>query len=374
MDIFNHDFDVIYIRVVQGCNLNCTHCFTLGNTDPILLTDIENIDQFLKPIAEHIAPKKATFYIHGGETFLAPLDYLKTVNDLIRKYYKETQINIIPQTNLVYKITPEYIDFLKREYNGTVGVSWDADIRFGSTTKNGKQQEALFFKNVKTLLDHNISVHVAISTTRHLLKYDPIDLVSKFDGVDSIDFELLTVFDEKTKDLKPDNKLWSDWLDTLVEYYQNGNTTWCLPQIDLFVKQMATGEIVNCKCNCCDKRTFTLNPNGSVGLCPDMTYINPISTIDELNNDWETFQSKALDVIIDKIDNQQMHDMCYTCEHYELCGGNCEADLFDETDECPLSRKVITRIRDNINIFTNLYNNKAKMQLTELREDYNEKT
>ncbi len=89
--IFSKEFNVVYLRVVQGCNLNCTHCFTLGNKDPIMFTDLSVVDKFLTSIRQRVDPQKATFYIHGGETFLAPLEYLSSVNDLIRERFPDQQ-------------------------------------------------------------------------------------------------------------------------------------------------------------------------------------------------------------------------------------------------------------------------------------------
>jgi radical SAM protein with 4Fe4S-binding SPASM domain len=371
--IFSKEFNVIYLRVVQGCNLNCSHCFTLGNKDPIMVTDKKQISDYLGAIKKNVDPEKATFYIHGGETFLAPLEYLADVNKIIRDTFPTAKIDIVPQTNLIYKVDQEFVDFIKNEYRGTIGVSWDAEIRFGSVAINKKsEQEALFFKNLKTLIDNGIKVHIAITAQKNLLNYDPLEIVSKFDGVDSIDFELLTTFDDQTRSLRPNNKKWAAWLDKLTEYYQNNNTTWCLPQVDLFTKTLMTGKLFDCKCNCCDKRTFTMNPNGTVGLCPDKTYVEPFSTVDEMVNDWDTFQSKSLEIIMNKLVELEEHDMCYKCEHYDICGGNCDASLFDDTDECPLSKKVIGRVRNNINRFIEIYENKAKPNLTELRDNYNE--
>jgi radical SAM protein with 4Fe4S-binding SPASM domain len=371
--IFSKEFNVIYLRVVQGCNLNCSHCFTLGNKDPIMVTDKKQISDYLGAIKKNVDPEKATFYIHGGETFLAPLEYLADVNKIIRDTFPTAKIDIVPQTNLIYKVDQAFVDFIKTEYRGTIGVSWDAEIRFGSVAINKKsEQEALFFKNLKTLIDNGIKVHIAITAQKNLLNYDPLEIVSKFDGVDSIDFELLTTFDDQTRSLRPNNKKWAAWLDKLTEYYQNNNTTWCLPQVDLFTKTLMTGKLFDCKCNCCDKRTFTMNPNGTVGLCPDKTYVEPFSTVDEMVNDWDTFQSKSLEIIMNKLVELEEHDMCYKCEHYDICGGNCDASLFDDTDECPLSKKVIGRVRNNINRFIEIYENKAKPNLTELRDNYNE--
>lgn len=369
--VFSNEFNVIYVRVVQGCNLNCDHCFTLGDKDPYMLTDINHVNKFLQSIKNNVDPKKATFYIHGGETFLAPYEYLKEVNDVIRNTFGSMPMDIIPQTNLLYKVDDQFIEFIKKEYRGTLGVSWDADIRFGSIAINKKkEQEELFFGNFKKLIDAGINVHISITAQKYLLSYDPLEIVRMFDGADSIDFELLTTFDEKTRNLKPNNEKWANWLNKLVDYYEKNETTWCLPQIDLFTKSLLNGKLFDCKCNCCDKRTFTLNPNGTVGFCPDKTYIEPISDVDEMVTDWKTFESKAVEVIINKLTEMTQHQMCFSCEHYDICGGNCDASLFDETDECPLSKKVISRIRNNKEIFIKLYENKALKKLTELRKDY----
>jgi radical SAM protein with 4Fe4S-binding SPASM domain len=191
-----------------------------------------------------------------------------------------------------------------------------------------------------------------------------------FNGVDSIDFELLTIFDEKTRDLKPNNIEWSNWFDKLVEYYQHNETTWALPQIDLFTKSILSGKIYNCKCNCCETRTFTLNPNGTVGLCPDKTYVMPITTVDDMHNNWEQFEKTASDFIATKIHETESNMMCYECEYYDICGGNCEQELFDDTNECPLSKKAIGRVKQNIDTFSALYKNKARNKLTEMRNNY----
>lgn len=367
MSVFDRTFNVIYIRTVQGCNLNCTHCFTLGNKDPIQITDFKLIEGYLQAIKDNVDPQKVTFYIHGGETFLAPLSYLAKVNQCIRDTFPGINMDIIPQTNLTLTVDDEFIQFIKDEYRGTIGVSWDADIRF-----NTINQEHRFFRNLAKLIDAGIKVHIAITAQRHLLNYDPVVIADMFKGVDSIDFELLTAFDEKSRDLKPNNVTWSNWLDRLVDYYQHNPTTWCLPQVDLFTKSIRDNKIYDCKCNCCDERTFTLNPDGTVGLCPDRTYIEPLATVESIQRDWADFESKATEVITEKVLQSHLHEMCYSCEHYDVCGGNCEYDLFDDTEECPLSRKVVTRVRNNIETFSRLYDDKAKINLTELREDYHE--
>lgn len=365
MSFFNRDFSVIYIRVFQGCNLNCSHCFTLGDQDDMLTTPITYIKNYLTAIRNKVNPKKATFYIHGGETFLADREYLSLVNREIRSIFNETKIDIIPQTNLTYLVDDHFIDFIHKEYNSTMGVSWDADIRFRNIN-----QELRFFNNLEKIIDGGIKTHIAITVQKNLLKYSPLDIINKFKRVESIDFELLTPFNETTKDLKVNNLLWSNWLDEIVDYYQKNDTTWCLPMVDLLAKSIIEETIHDCKCNCCDKRTFTLNPNGSVGLCPDRTYIEPIAMANTLEEKWDDFELEAINVMANKLIRSQSETHCFKCEFFEICGGNCEEELFDDTEECPLSKKVIRRIYENLDIFKHKFKTKALKQLTELRNDY----
>jgi radical SAM protein with 4Fe4S-binding SPASM domain len=203
---------------------------------------------------------------------------------------------------------------------------------------------------------------------KHLVDVNPLKLAEMFAGVNSIDFELLSVFDEKTAALRPNLQKWSDWLDTLVDYYQHHEVSWCLPQIDLFTRAIENGQIYNCKCNCCDRRTFTLNPNGTTGFCPDNSYISPVSTVGEMAADWKAFEEKAHVAFIERLASLSTEN-CYKCEHFNECGGNCEDYFFDDTGECPLSKKVITRIKNNRERFIYLLDNRASKNLAEMEKE-----
>lgn len=346
---FRQDFNVIYLRVVQGCNLNCTHCFTFGNRDKYKLAPLEQVESFLKSIKKQVNPKKAVMYIHGGEPFLAPLEYHRELNKIIKKIMADTEIDIIPQTNLMYQVDDEFIDFIKTEYNGQLGVSWDSKIRFESTSSG--LNEDLFFKNFRKLASSNIDMAVAITVHKYLIEEDLESLIKKFDGAKSFDFEFLTYFDEKTKNLKVDNQKWSTFYSKLVKYYAENQTTWSLPLVDLFTMSVQQNKIYQCKCNCCQNRTFTMNCNGTVGLCPDETYFDPISTVDELAQNWTFFESKAMSKHATQM-SRPIHDLCMSCEFYEYCGGNCEEQLLGPGDtECPMSQAALRYQFANMEIF-----------------------
>lgn len=364
-NLFNQEFNVIYLRVVQGCNLNCTHCFTLGNKDKYKLAPLEQIESFLSSIKQNVNPQKAVIYIHGGEPFLAPLDYHRKVNGLIRDIMGSTIIDIIPQTNLMYKIDDEYIEFIKKEYNSHIGVSWDHKIRFGSTTSG--LSENLFLENFKKLVDADVEIAVAITVHKYLVEEDVTKIIPKFNGAKSLDFEFLTYFDDQTKNLKVDNTKWSNFYTKLVQYYSNNETTWSMPLVDLFTKSVKENRIYQCKCNCCLNRTFTMNCNGTVGLCPDETYFAPISTVAEVNSNWNTFANKALQKHAIQI-SRPIHPLCQSCEFYDYCGGNCEEQLFGENDiECPMSQQALRYQFSNMDKFkTKLVN--AYKNLPELKE------
>lgn len=368
---FENDNITVFLRVMQGCNLNCAHCFTLGNKDPVKQTPLEYIDTFLTKISKNVQPKRGTIYLHGGETFLADIDYLNKVIDLIDSNFDRSNFGIIPQTNLIYTLTPEIIEFIKEKCDGHLGVSWDPKIRFGSIKQEHEiKQERLFFNNLKTLIDSGIKIHISITVQKYLLQVKPQRIAELFAGVNSIDFEHLTIFDDKTKHLKVNLLQWSNWLNELVDIYINNDVSWCLPQIDLFTKSIKEGLTYKCKCDCCQRKTFTLNPNGTIGLCPDDSYISPISNVEEFQNNWSSFEKKVETAHIDKILSMST-DNCFSCEHFNECGGNCEDYFFDDSGECPLSKKVISRIKDNLDYFHEVLENKAKFNLLEFSKKGN---
>ncbi len=328
--------------------MNCSHCFTLGNKDPYKLIDHETVKAFLRSIKQNVNPKNATVYIHGGETFLAPYSHLESINKLIHQELKETKLNIIPQTNLMYEVDDLYVDFIKKQYGNQLGISWDHNIRFNSTSDN--YNEELFFKNFKYLVDNGVEIAVAITVQKHLLESNIEEILPKFNGAVSLDFEFLTIFDDKTKSLKVNNLKWSEFYYRIVDYYMKNETTWSLPQIDLFTRSFSENKIYNCKCNCCQNRTFTLNCNGTLGLCPDETYVRPISSISEIVQNWSAFERKAREQHLKHV-AQELHPMCHSCEFFDYCGGNCELSLFDDSGECSLSKKVLAMQKQNIGIF-----------------------
>ncbi len=361
--LFEKDFLVVYVRVVQSCNLDCTHCFTNGNKDPFKLASLDDVEKYLKSIRKNVDPEKVVFYIHGGETFLAPLDYLKKVKDLIRGIFTKSENHIIPQTNLLIKVDDKFIDFVRTEYSREMGISWDYKIRFKD--KNPALSEKRFMSNLKKIIDAKINVAISITVQKHLLELDPLELLEKFDGAKSIDFELLTMFDEKTRALKVSNVAWAKYLQKIVDHYIENDTSWSLPQIDLFTKSIKENKLYRCKCDCCNSRTFTLNPNGTVGLCPDTTYYKAFSTADEMHENWDEFKAKA-SVIIAEREASKVNPVCLECEHYDICGGNCEETLFNEgEDECPLSKSVIGYQIDHLEKFSQKLN-KAYDNLPEL--------
>ncbi len=322
------------------------------------------VSLFLNTIKKNINPKKATVYIHGGETFLAPFEHLSRINHIIRKELDETEVNIIPQTNLMYEVNDDYVRFIRDEYNNQLGVSWDYGIRFQSGANHFN--EDLFFKNLNFLVSHGVEVAVAITVQKYLLEADIEKILPLFDGTISLDFEFLTMFDEKTTSLKVSNDEWSEFYDRIVKYYASHDTSWSLPQVDLFTKTFIENKIFNCKCNCCQNRTFTLNCNGTLGLCPDETYVKPISDIKEFTQDWDAFELKAREMYFSHL-TQPINPRCEKCEFFELCGGNCEPTLFDETSiECPLSKKVLRFQKQNIELFMSKLK-RAEANLIELK-------
>lgn len=330
--------------------------------------DYTTARSFLQSIKKNVNPYKATVYIHGGETFLAPFEHLEKINRIVDEELGSTITNIIPQTNLMYQIDEKFVEFVRKEYNNQIGVSWDYGIRFSTGSK--AFNEDLFFKNFKFLVDRGVKIAVAITVQRHLLSADIENILPLFEGANSLDFEFLTMFDEKTRDLKVSNDEWTKFYFRIVKYYSENDTTWSLPQVDLFTKSFIENKIFSCKCNCCQHRTFTLNCNGTAGLCPDETYIKPITTAAEMSQNWAAFELKARGEYFEHL-AQEMNPLCQSCEFFDYCGGNCEKALFDDTSkECPLSKKVLGFQQANLALFKNKLTS-ARENLVELMNQRN---
>lgn len=112
------------IKVVSaGCNLRCGYCFFFGHQNKIELMDTETLELVIVQSIQ-ASPRRVRFQWHGGEPFLAGLEFYREAVALQEKHRLRNQkvLNSI-QTNGTL-INEEWVSFLQEACFG-VGVSLD---------------------------------------------------------------------------------------------------------------------------------------------------------------------------------------------------------------------------------------------------------
>ena len=155
-DVQKVKFDhMIYVRLFEGCNLSCEHCFIPSNPKKIESIFYQNKGLTETLIKEGNIKEGSTLFIqwHGGEPTLLGVEYLRNAIEEIEKDTRFKYIHGI-QTNLInfHNNTDEWVDLYKKYFHGSIGVSWDADIRHVKrkelTNETNKEFESIFWKNI----------------------------------------------------------------------------------------------------------------------------------------------------------------------------------------------------------------------------------
>lgn len=320
----------IYIKTTESCNLCCDHCY-IGEARKNKKFFDENVTiAWLKDYININGLKNSDLYIsfHGGEPLLCPLEKMEKVC----KAFCGAQIDAT--TNLTYKLTDNIIKFMKTYFvsNGQffIKTSWDKDIRFKT-----KEQELLWWENIRKLKSEGAYIKVNICLTSKLLKLEPKDFLAYFSGpeIDELHFERLTFDEIHDISLIPDYKKIDRWL---LNLYKLNPTI----EIDNFtdIKRALNKEFVGCRKRTCMKDVLTINADGTVGACPNSSLAKPFTSIYEKA---QTKYAKQLELI----KNEEIRKLsCYACEYFSVCNGDCCQLRFFHGD-CPFPKKLSDTIK-----------------------------
>lgn len=328
------DDKVVYLKVTNNCQLRCKHCYNdfMHNKDDMSLITLQKSIKYINELAEILPDNNIDCQLHGGEPMMYEyLDALYYWLQAQTMQFKNIHWGIT--TNLVYKLTPIEIAIFKlmkpyRDSNETmIQTSWDYNIRF-----QNPNQLALWTNNVYTLLEHDIKVQPTICLTNELItNYTGEKLILYMInlGVDRINFERITNTGRAANgSLRPNNESLDKWLldcYKMYEYYRDKIT------IGLFesVEKSLNHEYLGCRARKCMQNVITINPDGSVGGCPNTAY-SPIGNLDY--ND-----PKKTTIWIQKENTRD--NQCYTCEYFQYCNGDCFQLTWDNTG-CPGMKSI----------------------------------
>ena len=341
----------VYIKTTDTCNLNCEHCFTSGSNGGNIYFSPINTIHFLNNLIQKNGIESLHLLYHGGEPMLAPLkdleDFYQRALDLPVK-----NISFGIQTNLVYQLTKEKIDFLNSTFKSGIGTSWDSNIRFGSLSKKSEDhQKLLWEKNVKILSKggHEISLMVCLS--RHFIENISPEWIIEYAinlGIKYIQFERITSDGNAfvSTGIHPKNIDVDSWF--LKMYRATIKNKYYEKIQNMFLNELVTATLkrshIGNRCRNCEQHIITINADGSMAGCPNSATQTKWGNIE---SNIETFLTspKRIQAISKE---KERHEICLSCPVNHLCNGDCYKLKWDKLI-CPAPKSLLTELDQNKN-------------------------
>ena len=296
----------LYLKVTDKCQLNCKHCY---NRDQSTYGEmyLDRFVDFVVKIVLSYVPKTTQVVFHGGEPMLYDHEVLGQSALLSAiEFLKIHGFSVAMTTNLTYKLTPQRLEILKSL--DQLSVSWDYKIRFN------EKEEVLFLKNLNKIKD--LEPMVIVSLTKLLIdEVTPHAFLWKMKsfGIKTFNIERLTDNpDVRANNLMPTNKEVREWLYGL--YKENRDTFGF--NIPLFeeLHNAVHGELFGCRARKCTDNVMTINPDGTIGTCPNISK----DIIQDSWGDWQIVNWSKL-----KKQEQTLEPDCLGCKWLDICHGDC---------------------------------------------------
>lgn len=339
------DFDqMIYVRLIEACNLHCAHCFIPNNPKRMQWVDIEAMPARVREFAR--PGQTLLFQFHGGEPTLVGVEFLRRVCIFLRQALSDFTIKFSIQTNLM-NFDLRWAELYREFFDSQVGVSWDVDIRMmkkGRPDTNAEFETA-FWKQVVELQRMGISPYMVITTTKLLLERfkNPRDLIDFLlgKGIKLVHFERLTRTGYAITNwdwLGVSNHEYSLWIGRFAVAYMRftreiraGVQPINISPLDGLidsVKRLRSGQTggYGCLSGKCDTRFHTFDQTGYYSACTALT--------SEVSN------RNAVGVAVVEATRlvqarQERQLSCHDCQFKPICSSGCMATpKTDESGEC----------------------------------------
>ncbi|NCQ51652.1 radical SAM protein [archaeon] len=392
----NHfDYDhMVYIRLFEGCNLACEHCYIPPNPKKIDSSFYENKGITNVLVEEASVTKGSKLYIqwHGGEPTMLGPDYLENAIKNVEADDRFIYQHGI-QTNLINfsENKEKWINIYKNYFNSNVGISWDFKIRHikrkEQTEETNNIFEEKFWSNVSLAQDSGLSLYMVITVTKLFFgnyknPFDFFDFIvekkiknlnferitntgsarATWDrlGLSNLDYsEYMSKFFKAYilyKDNNPEVELnispFDGLLDSVLGLLTNNKT------INNDKEQANVWDILSyknqgygCWSGQCDTKFHTIDANGYKHGCTALT-----SEQDNKNKDLNKILNGKKIVWLGSSAEQQKNnilktraerqDSCQTCEFLSICSSGCLAvEKWDESGECSGAKTLFTTIK-----------------------------
>lgn len=347
---FDH---LVYLRIFEGCNLHCEHCFIPSNPKKMTLEQIrllpENVSNFAK------RGETILLQWHGGEPTALGADFVSQSIRSIEEAGSDYRWIHGIQTNLM-NYNSEWRDIFKNHFDNSVGVSWDPEIRLlrrGRPDTN-RQYEERFWENFEKLVDDGINPYLIITGTKVFFERfrNPFSLYEFLESknVSHMHIERLTKTGyarESWGKIGVSNLEYSQYMARLAKAYfllksrpRKGPLNLHVSPFDGLmgsVERLHRGETggYGCLSGACDTKFHTYDANG---YKPGCTAIN--SEIDNKSAGVEIIN--FVDLTSEREERQQS---CTGCRYLPICSSGCMATTkIDYSGECSGGKTLFKEI------------------------------
>jgi radical SAM protein with 4Fe4S-binding SPASM domain len=327
---------VLYIKSADGCQLNCSHCFSSGNKHKDKFNHTDTIEWLKKLKRDDILTPDFKFIWIGGEPMTGDISAMTEVNEWVKENYPECIITMT--SNLTYQLTSEKIDFLNQLHS--LSTSWDVDIRFETSG-----QKELWEQNVKEISPKFDELLVNVCIDNKLLQQDPEELLNKFIGLGFKHLRLTRLSNEgNTKEnpnIVPNYEQVDEWLCKFAKVYISGYHTQIREDlIGSIIDNHSNNNNGSTFCRVCEQTILSVNANGTISSCINKGNYNIFGDIHQ-----EPLEMMSSDTRKNSIVCEVNRDVkCLSCELYSLCNGDCH-NLEWQGDTCPAPKETMKFIK-----------------------------
>lgn len=402
-NMINSDYEydhMVYVRLFEGCNLFCEHCFIPSNPKKINELFYEN-NNLTQELVKNNVPSGSKLYLqwHGGEPTILGVDYLKKAIDNVEADSRFSYKHGI-QTNLLNfsTNTNEWVKLYKEKFNNQLGVSWDYGIRHIKnnqlTSKQSNEQfEDIFWKNIALAKDYGLELYMVVTVTKLFFEHfkNPFDFfeIMEKNGIEKLNFERITktgfarnswdklglsnleystnmskffkayiVFKNNNLDSRIQISPFDGLLESVIglnsdqELQKSSPERWDV----LSYKNQGYG----CWNGSCDTKFHTIDANGYKKGCTalnseednknkDLSKTIKIESIKWISKDSNTKLNKALEVNSFQEFRNDRQKSCTGCDFLSICSSGClSVEKFDESGECSGAKHLFKTIQDTI--------------------------
>ncbi|WP_425263671.1 radical SAM protein [Vibrio owensii] len=338
-DSFDH---LIYIRVFEGCNLYCEHCFIPANPKKMSIKQVKDVRNHVKQFAKK--GDKLLFQWHGGEPTAIGFRFMKEAMEIIDSLNDEYSVVQGIQTNLT-KYNSDWGELFMKYVGSEIGVSWDPEIRHlkRKTDTSNEEYEQVFWKNWEQAISDGFEPYVIVTGTKKLFERfpNPFNMIEFFTskGIKKLHIERIT----KTGNAQSN---WDSLGLTHIEYstsmskllraygrYQDRNTTnedrLFISPLDGYIESVVSLDTDNpqgygCNSGKCDTAYHTVDAQSYKAGCTALT-----------TDEREKTSAQVVSFTQLRRRREKRQESCLGCKYKPVCSSGCmTAEKFDGSGEC----------------------------------------